>query len=138
MKDERYDYHHNAITDMMERKPNILLEKSEAFAGRIVKMYQYLTTKRNEHTLSKQILRSGTSIGANLAEAKNAQSVRDYINKQNIALKEADETVFWIKNLHQGGYLNEKEYMSIYNDCNELVKMLVSSVKTLKNKNGIP
>lgn len=59
MKDERYDYHHNAITDMMERKPNILLEKSEAFAGRIVKMYQYLTTKRNEHTLSKQILRSG-------------------------------------------------------------------------------
>ena len=101
-------------------------------------MYQYLTTKRNEHTLSKPILRSGTSIGANLAEAKNAQSVRDYINKQNIALKEADETVFWIKNLHQGGYLNEKEYMSIYNDCNELVKMLVSSVKTLKNKNGIP
>ena len=57
---------------------------------------------------------------------------------KNIALKEADETVFWIKNLHQGGYLNEKEYMSIYNDCNELVKMLVSSVKTLKNKNGIP
>ena len=123
---------------MMERKPNILLEKSEAFAGRIVKMYQYLTTKRNEHTLSKQILRSGQASVPTLQKQRMPKVFAIISTNKNIALKEADETVFWIKNLHQGGYLNEKEYMSIYNDCNELVKMLVSSVKTLKNKNGIP
>jgi four helix bundle protein len=84
---------------MMKRERNILLEKSEAFAGRIVKMYQYLTSQKNEFIISKQILRSGTSIGANLTESKNAQSTSDYINKQNIALKEADETAYWLKNL---------------------------------------
>ena len=121
---------------MMERKPNILLEKSEAFAGRIVKMYQYLITQKKEQIMSKQVVRSGTSIGANIAESRNAQSVMDYINKQNIALKEADETAFWIKNLYHGGYLSEKEYVSISADCDELVRMLVSSVKTLKKKVG--
>lgn len=84
---------------MMKKEPNILLEKSEAFAARIVKMYQYLITQKNELVMSKQVFRSGTSIGANIAESRNAQSTADYINKQNIALKEADETAFGLKNL---------------------------------------
>ena len=120
----------------MERKRNIMLEKSEAFSGRIIKLYQYLTSQKKEFVLSKQVLRSGTSIGANVAESRNAQSTQDYLSKQNIALKEADETSYWLKNLHEGGYLNEKEFESIHVDCLELIKMLVSSVKTLKAKLG--
>ncbi len=119
---------------MMQRERSLLLEKSERFAGRIIKMYQYLTTQKNELIISKQVLRSGTSIGANITESRNAQSTADFLNKLNIALKEADETSYWIKNLFQGGYLNEKEYESILNDTNELVKLLVSSIKTLKVK----
>ena len=122
----------------MKRNPNILLEKSEAFSDRIVKMCHYLKVEKREKVMSQQILRSGTSIGANLTESKNAQSTPDYLSKQNIALKEADETQYWLKKLYQGGYLNDKEFNSIYNDCTELVKMLVSSVKTLKKKLGRP
>ena len=99
-------------------------------------MYQYLVSQKNERVISKQVLRSGTSIGANLTESKNAQSTPDYLSKQNIALKEADETLYWLKKLYDGDYLNEKEYESINNDCIELVKMLVVSVKTLKRKAG--
>ena len=122
---------------MLKREKNILLEKSEDFAGRIVKMYQYLTVEKKEFILSKQVFRSGTSIGANLTESRNAQSTSDYIHKQNIALKEADETAYWLKNLYKGGYLNEKEYLSISQDCDELIKMLVTSIKTLKQKTGL-
>ena len=121
----------------MKREPNILLEKSDAFSARIIKMYQYLKDYKRESIMSKQVLRSGTSIGANLSESKNAQSTPDYLSKQNIALKEADETLFWLKKLYEGGYLNDKEYNSINQDCTELVKMLVTSVKTLKRKMGI-
>ena len=99
-------------------------------------MYQYLVSQKNERVISKQVLRSGPSIGANLTESKNAQSTPDYLSKQNIALKEADETLYWLKKLYDGDYLNEKEYESINNDCIELVKMLVVSVKTLKRKAG--
>ena len=121
---------------MMKREQNILLDKSQNFAGRIIRMYRYLSIEKKEQILSKQVLRSGTSIGANLTESKNAQSTADYLNKQNIALKEADETAYWIKNLYQGGYLNEVEYQSIAHDCDELIKMLVTSIKTLKGKLG--
>ena len=120
----------------MKRQPNILLERSDVFSNRIIKMYQYLVSQKSETIISKQVLRSGTSIGANLTESKNAQSIPDYLSKQNIALKEADETLYWLKKLYDGGYLNEKEYESINNDCIELVKMLVASVKTLKRKAG--
>lgn len=119
---------------MMKREKNILLEKAEEFAGRMVRMYQYLTIQKKEFIISKQVFRSGTSIGANLTESKNAQSTSDYIHKQSIALKEADETAYWLKNLYIGGYLNEKEFQSISNDCDELIKMLVSSIKTLKKR----
>ena len=97
-------------------------------------MYQYLTNEKNEKIISKQVLRSGTSIGANISESRNAQSTADFINKLNIALKEADETLYWIKNLYNGDYLNEKEYESIHKDADELVKILTSSIKTLKGK----
>jgi len=111
-----------------------LQDKAEAFAGRMVKMYQYLVKQKKEQIMSKQVLRSGTSIGANIMESRNAQSPADFIHKLSIALKEADETTFWIKNLHIGGYLNEKEFNSIYNDADELVKLLTSSINTLKKK----
>ena len=120
----------------MQREKSILLEKSEAFAGRIIKMYQYLTSQKNEHVISKQVLRSGTSIGANITESRNAQSTADFINKLNIALKEADETNYWLKSLYLGKYINEKEHQSIQTDCDELIKMLTSSIKTLKKKLG--
>ncbi len=119
---------------MMSRERSILLEKTEAFAGRITKMYQYLTSQKGEFVSSKQVYRSGTSIGANVAESRNAQSHADFIHKLSIALKEADETLFWLKSLYRGGYLNEKEFKSIYNDAEELVKILVSSINTLKKK----
>ncbi len=118
----------------MKRERSLLLEKSEVFAGRIIKMYQYLTSKKDEYVMSKQVYRSGTSIGANIAESRNAQSTADFINKLNIALKEADETLFGLKSLYMGEYINEKEYNSIYCDAEELVKLLVSSINTLKKK----
>ena len=121
---------------MMKRERSLLLDKSEAIAGRIIKMYQYLTNLKGENVISKQVLRSGTSIGANIMESRNAQSSSDFIHKLNIALKEADETVYWLKNLYKGEYLNEKEFQSIYSDADELVKLLVSSLKTLKSKHA--
>ena len=134
MRTERYDYIN--VSFAMKRERSILLEKSEAFAGRIIRMYQYLTSQKQELVISKQVLRSGTSIGANVTESRNAQSTADFIHKLNIALKEADETLFWINNLYEGGYLNEKEFESIHKDADELVKILVASIKTLKKKNG--
>ncbi|MBP5337681.1 MAG: four helix bundle protein [Prevotella sp.] len=122
----------------MERRRNILLEKADEFGERIVKMHKYLVSEKKEFIISKQVLRSGTSIGANLTESRNAQSTLDYLSKQNIALKEADETSYWLKKLYEGDYLNEKEFNSIHNDCEELIRMLVSSVKTLKAKIGRP
>ena len=117
---------------MIKKEPNILLEKSRSFSGRIVKMYQYLTTVKKEHVISKQVLRSGTSIGANLAESRNAQSVADYLNKQNIALKEADETAYWLELLHESGFIDDPGYTSVYADCQELIRLLVSITKTQK------
>ena len=87
--------------------------------------------------MSKQIYRSGTSIGANIAESTNAQSGFDFINKLSIALKEANETEYWLKNLYQGEYINKAGFESMMNDNEELTKMLVSSIKTMKQKLGI-
>ncbi len=122
----------------MKRDRSILLDKSEAFGSRIIKMYQYLTNVKKESVISKQVLRSGTSIGANVSESRNAQSTADFISKLSIALKEADETSFWIKSLYEGGYIKEKEFQSIHDDCVELIKILVSSIKTLKRKVNTP
>lgn len=119
---------------MLQRKESILRKKAESFAGRIVLMYQYLIKTKHENVISKQILRSGTSIGANIAESQNAQSTADFISKLNIALKEANETEYWLKTLYKGNYIDEKGFNSMFNDNEELIKMLVKSIKTMKEK----
>ena len=100
-------------------------------------MNQYLTSEKHEYVMSKQVLRSGTSIGANIAESRFAQSTADYINKLSIALKEANETSYWINSLYEGDYLNNAEYTSIQADSDEIIKILVTSIKTLKTKAGL-
>ena len=109
-------------------------EKSKIFAVRIVNLYKHLCDKKKEFVLSKQILRSGTSIGANLAEAEYAISDKDFLSKVYIALKESAETVFWLDLLFQTEYLSEEEYNSISEDALGLLKMLKATTKTLSNK----
>ena len=111
---------------------NIIEEKSFAFAVRIVNLYKHLAETKKETILSKQLLRSGTSIGANITEAEQAQSTPDFISKMSIALKEASETKYWIRLLASTNYLTEAESASILNDCVELEKILVSIVKSSK------
>ena len=113
---------------------SILREKSYAFALRIVKLCRYLVDKKKEFILSKQTLRSGNSIGANIEEAFQGQSTADFISKLSISLKESFETNYWLRLLRDGEYLSEKEAESILNDCEELQKLLTASIKTAKNK----
>jgi four helix bundle protein len=114
------------------KQDNIIQEKSFVFAVRIVNLYRYLCDVKKEFVLSKQLLRSGTSIGANVEEALQAQSKRDYLNKMNIALKEANETLYWIRLLHATELLDDKQKESVFADCNEVVSLLISIVKTTK------
>ena len=111
---------------------NIIEQKSFEFAVRIVNLYKHLSETKKEFVLSKQLLRSGTSIGANVAEAEQAQSKADFISKMSIALKEASETKYWIRLLASTSYLTEAESTSILNDCVELEKILVSIIKSTK------
>ena len=117
---------------MKANSQQAIQEKSFHFAVRIVNLCRYLREGQKEYILSKQLLRSGTSIGANVAEAQQAQSKPDFINKMNIALKEAYETSYWLQLLHATDYLNTKEYESIIADHMEVVKLLVAIVKTAK------
>ena len=112
---------------------NIIAEKSFQFAIRIVKLSQYLRSSKREFVLSKQVLRSGTSIGANVAESQQAQSRADFISKLEIALKETSETKYWIRLLKETGYISECEFNSVFLDCVEIEKLLVSIVKSTKN-----
>jgi four helix bundle protein len=114
-------------------KENIVIEKSYAFALRIIKLYKYLADTHKEYVISKQVLRSGTAIGALLSELVYAQSKADFINKAHVALKEANETAYWLSLLKDSEYISIDSYNSIYADCNELIKLLVSIVKTSKN-----
>ena len=114
------------------KNENVIVEKSKAFALRIIKMYQFIAKEEREFVLSKQILRSGTSIGANVKEAIRGQSKPDFYAKMNIALKEASETEYWLELLHESGYIEEQAFQSIYDDCQELIKILVSITKTQK------
>jgi len=109
---------------------NVILEKSKAFAIRIVRLYQYLCNEKKEFVLSKQVLRSGTSIGANVREAIRGQSKPDFLSKMNIALKEASETEYWLELLYETDYIDKKQYESIGNDCSEINKILIAIVKT--------
>ncbi len=111
---------------------NILKDKSYVFALRVVKLAQYLNTNKKEYVLSKQVLRSGTAIGALVSEAEFAQSKPDFINKLSIGLKEANETYYWLKLLHEGEYISEIMFDSIKPQTKELIKLLVKSIKTAK------
>jgi len=112
---------------------NAALDKSKAFAVRIVHLYRNLGEDKKEFVLSKQLLRSGTSIGANVKEAQRAQSKKDFITKMNIASKEASETEYWTELLYETGYLSQAEFQSIHDDCSEIIRLLVSIVKTSQN-----
>lgn len=114
-------------------RESVLKTKSYKFAIQIVKLYQFLIKEKKEFVLSKQVLRSGTSIGALIREAEFGQSRADFINKMSIALKEANETIYWLEILKDTDYINEKLFQSLYADCEELIKMLISTVKTTKN-----
>ena len=115
-------------------KQSILKDKSKALALRIIHLYRYLCEEKKEYILSKQMLRSGTSIGANIAEAFYGQSKADFVSKLSIAQKETSETMYWLELLHESDYLKQKEFDSVYSDTEELIKLLASSIKTVKDK----
>ena len=111
----------------------VIEDKTYSFALRIIRAYKYLSEK-NEYVLSKQLLRSGTSIGANCREATYAQSKLDFINKLSIALKETNETIYWIELLHDSGYITDDSFDSIHKDSVEIMKLLISIIKTSKSQ----
>ena len=115
---------------------NVVFIKSKGFALRVVKLYKFLTEEKKEHIISKQILRSGTAIGANIAESIYAQSRSDFVSKMSISLKEAAETKYWLDILYESGFIGKSPYESISGDCNELIKLLSSIVKTTKERNN--
>ena len=116
-------------------KENILIDKSIAFAARIIKLHQYLIKTKKETIISKQIVRSGTSIGANINEANYGQSKADFVSKMHIALKETSETEYWLKLLTMSEYITEDTGQSLLKDCLEIKKMLISSINTAKENN---
>ena len=116
-------------------KENAIKNKSKKFAIRIINLYKFLYDTQKEYVLSKQILRSGTSIGANVRESEHAQSDLDFLHKVNIALKEANKTQYWLELLFETNFIGEKQFVSINNDCSEICKLLISITKTLKFKN---
>jgi four helix bundle protein len=115
-------------------KQNPIEEKSFNFAVRTVRLYRHLTESKHEHVLSKQLLRSGTSIGANVSEAERGQSKADFTAKMSIALKEANETYYWLRLLHASEFLNVSEFESMDNDLRELIAMLISICKTANSR----
>ncbi len=114
-------------------KNNIIKSKSFSFAIRIVKLYKYLSDDKREFVLSKQLLRSGTAIGALIKESEHAESKADFIHKLSIALKEANETEYWLMLLNETDYISVQEFESINNDMVELLKLLISIIKTSKS-----
>lgn len=116
----------------MESKENVLKTKSYPFAVRVIKLYKHLSESKKEFVLSKQVLRSGTSIGLNVAEANQAQSKADFIHKLAIALKESFETDYWLNLLRDSECISGKQASSLLEDCQELQKLLTSSIKTAK------
>lgn len=116
-------------------KGNIVADKSYAFALRIIKLYKYLVSEQKEYVLSKQVLRSGTSVGALIREAEHAQSKKDFINKMSISLKEANETEYWLMLLKDSEYISIDSFNSIQPDSVELIKLLASIVKSSKLSN---
>ena len=120
MKEQRYD---NSITR----------QKSKSFAVRIIKFVNLLQNEKKENIISKQLLRSGTSIGANVRESYNAQSKADFISKLHIALKEADETAYWLELLYESDIISSQYFDSLYSELKEIIALLTASIKTSKN-----
>ena len=114
-------------------KENILIDKSIDFAARIVKLCKFLENSQKEHIISKQIIRSGTSIGANINEAQYGNSKADFISKLHISLKEAAETEYWVRLLYKSELIDQKMFNSLLDDCLELKKLLIASINTAKN-----
>ena len=115
----------------MELQKNLIGEKSKKFAIRIVNLYKFLCEEKREYTLSNQILRSGTSIGANIAESVCAISKKDFQSKLYIALKETVETIYWLEILKETEYITQSQFQSLFDDCDEIRKILSSSTKTI-------
>ena len=113
---------------------NVIVDKSKAFAVRMVRLYQYLCNEKKEFVLSKQLLRSGTSIGANVKEAIRGQSRDDFTHKMNISLKEASESEYWLELLHETGYITEVQFDSLIADCLELIKILTAIIKSSRKE----
>jgi four helix bundle protein len=113
-------------------RENPIRNKSFAFALQVVKLAKYLESERREFVLSRQVLRSGTAIGALVREAEHAESKADFVHKMSIALKEANETLYWLELLHHGKYVEDDEFESLRSDNEELIKLLVAIVKTAK------
>ncbi|SET17136.1 four helix bundle protein [Prevotella sp. kh1p2] len=122
---------------MLTRKENIILTKTDAFSDRIIKLVQHLKVNRYEPVMCNQILRSGTSIGANTVESQNAQSRADFVNKLSIALKEADETQYWLRKLFVAGYIDQSGFASLNADNIEIIKLLTSIIKSAKGVSGL-
>jgi len=120
-------------SEKLRMKDNPLRDKSYQFAIRIVKLSQYLQRDKKEFVLSKQVLRSGTAVGALIREAEFGQSKPDFISKMSIALKEANETEYWLSLLKDTDFISENQFVSLQSDCMELIAMLVSTVKTSKS-----
>ena len=111
---------------------NVIEQRSHIFALRIIKAYKYLCKEKSEHVLSKQLLRSGTSVGAMIREAKFAQSRADFVNKMSIALKEANETLYWIELLYESDYIDNNVFKSIHTEADEITSILASIVESTK------
>jgi four helix bundle protein len=122
------------INDMKE---NIVKNKSFTFAVRIVKLYQYLCENKREFVLSKQLLRSGTSVGAMIREAEHAETKNDFKHKLAIAQKEINETIYWLELLKETAYLNDQEFISINEDATEIIKLLTTIIKSVKSNIAI-
>ena len=116
-------------------KENVITEKSFAFSVRIVNLHKYVTKEKKEYLMSNQIKKSGASIGANVAEAQRAQSTADFVAKMKIALKEANETQYWLRLLHETGYISEKEFTSIHDDLLEILRILTAICKHYPQSN---
>jgi four helix bundle protein len=119
----------------MSQSKSILKDKSFSFAIAIVKTYKNLVEEKREYVMSKQLLRSGTSVGANIREAKNAESTNDFIHKLGIAQKECDETLYWLELLKKTEYLNGEEFHKLSDEANQILKMIRSTILTIKQKN---
>ena len=113
---------------------NAIVDKSKGFALIVIRLCRFLAEEKREYVLSKQLLRSGTSVGANVREAQRGQSIKDFVSKMQIAQKEADESAYWLELLHESEYLNETDFHEAYSQAEELLKMLASIIVTAKSR----